>query len=191
MLKPFLSLIVVIGCITMLSSSEAAEVLYAGSHPGAMKVAELARQKLSDNPIKVELELDPSLEEAEYLLVKNGNSAVCRGGGPRGLLLGCLKLKESNADGVYGEKLKWKRIYYSDQRGVVLKPDNLLFLAEQGIYGFVWNWSWHSWKDFRNETRLTPNGPTIGEWLQTIREFTKLELLDYLLTFHICNTNTL
>ena len=138
MLKPFLSQIVVIVCLTiMLSYSKAAEVVYAGSHPGAMKVVELARQRLSNTPMKVELELDPSLEEAEYLLVKNGNSAVCRGGGPRGLLLGCLKLADTNADGVYGEKLKWKRIYYSDQRGFILKPDDLLFLAEQGIYGSV------------------------------------------------------
>ena len=190
MLKPFLSQIVVIVCIIMLSHSEAAEVVYAGTHPGAMKVAELARQRLAEKELKVELELDPSLEEAEYILVKDGNSALCRGGVPRGLLLGCLKLVATDGDGVYGEKLKWKRIYYSDQRGVIVKPDALLSLAEQGIYGFVWNWSWHSWKDFRNETRLVPNGPSIGKWLQTIREFTKLELLDYLLTIHICNTNT-
>ena len=61
MLKPFLSLIVVVGCITMLASSEAAEVVYAGNHPGAMKVVELARLRLLEKAVKVELELDPSL----------------------------------------------------------------------------------------------------------------------------------
>jgi hypothetical protein len=190
MLKSCIYQIWVIIVISVLSTSNAAEILYTGSHPGAVKVAELARQRLAAKEITIELELDPSLEKAEYILTKNGNSAVCRGGAPRALLLGCLKLADTNVDGVYGEKLKWKRLYYSDQRGFMMKPDDLLFLAEQGIYGFVWHFSWHDWKDFKKETRLFPNGPTIGEWLRTIQEFTKLELLDYLLTIHICNTNT-
>lgn len=176
-------------------SLAAIEIKMETAHPGAIFARQRLEQQLAEKDVQVKLRMSKGLRDSEYRITPDDKGIVCEGGSPKGLYYGAVRLEDELKKGKditeeISASPKWEHIYAADQRGYFPSRDNLLSLAEHGIQGYAWLIHWHDWKEFKPEKKLDAKSPAVGECLEMIRELSKLEIMDFMVLFHIYNSNT-